>query len=1533
MKKISISWTSSAIAVAALFFPPAISNAAEVSLESAKTAAQAWINLGYSMDGLRGRSAADGETLEADNAKMHVVSLDGGGFVVMGADDLVQPVIAFSPTGNLRKGDCNSPLLDILKADIAMRTRANEPATPARKVRLLTSTAEEQQRTATQRQWDRLLSEGARTSSSAKGSRNMLKSATDPAESVSDVRVEPFVKSMWGQENNSIYINMGTNCYNYYTPSNYPCGCVATTLAQIMRYHEYPKSVKAKTKGCKVRTKNAFMTMFGGEYDYDSMPLIPEAYEYVPWYAGGATETQLAAIGKLTYDCGVAMRMWWDEEASSSGGAGSASVLIEDFGYKNAIVCACEKDLKDESFRNRIVCSNLDAGLPVILGFVGHIAFADGYGYSDGTLYTHVNLGWSGEDNVWYALPYITTADGQYESTMVESVIYNIFPETNGEIVSGRVTDEEGTPLPNVDVAIFSADSDEPIASTATSESGIYAFVVDADKSYTVKATGYSVSAKATTTRSASSSVTLDVGMCWINDAGKSVACGNSWGCDMVINVKSAAPPMISPNGGIFYPNTLVTISCATDGAVIKYTTDGTDPTEESEEYCGPFEISSSVTVKARAFKEDLNCSIISEATFERDAFIGFGLGSPYTLWAGLAPDLSDIIATVAENGWTLTVSGLPQGIAYDAPNRRLSGIAAKEGRTTVTFTARKDGKKKVVTAGFNVLFPKLSADVVDCDGASAPQMGKVTGAGSYPYGKKVALKATANAGFAFCGYYLDGELVDESRNAALSLEMPAEDLALEARFATLADDAKAIALEMDGHSFENPSDTLLTNVMCGISLQWPVAATALSATTVKVAGLPSGLKFAAKDVVDSKTKEVLVPANTIYGAPSAASKVDAKTGHITPSEVKITVTTAGKSTKTYVVRITVDPLPSWAVGNFEGSVASRGVATMSITAAGKISGKIALDGTNWTFKADSFTIESETTGTTNLLIGLSATAGKITRDLALALTDFKAEYLSVDSATGAAAGSFGSDDTTLYRIIWSDKSDAFAAGLVATYAGAYSFSAGYGNASCEIAFALDEKGAVKGSADIPDGAKSRKASFSANALAEPTGLHVVVAIPPDAKKGYPAVFKDVNLVAHHGENYGDNVYRDPGIVATIESLTQDSGATGKISMTPKYGQVAAGKDVSLTAKADKGFVFSRWVITGGDAKIPDPFAATIKLRMDGMNDIFITAQFVTAQEDKDAIGLEVDSSNLNGAASGTANAPVNRYCGVALDWPIVPDGLSKTTVKVAGLPAGLKLVQNKTTGEYSVTGVPTTASKVDAKTGAVTPSKVVFTVTTAGKSSETFSFDFQVNSLPAWAVGNFYGTAWDADANAVGAIQALTVSPAGKISGKMLVDNLTWALTASSYDSTEDGIFLATVIGKNGKAMITNVITVASSIVDTDLPAIGEVSCDEWSAWQNLWKRADTKTSMPVFKRDFKVEQEDGLVLTFKKDGVVSFANGATKVSGTSQLVKTGKGYQVMTFAPPKVGSDGLHRMFSVGIKVDEQNSVTECEAFPVDL
>ena len=52
--------------------------------------------------------------------------------------------------------------------------------------------------------------------------------------SVSDLRVEPLVLSKWGQDYE------GTLCYNYYTPYNYPSGCVATAMAQLMCYHTWP---------------------------------------------------------------------------------------------------------------------------------------------------------------------------------------------------------------------------------------------------------------------------------------------------------------------------------------------------------------------------------------------------------------------------------------------------------------------------------------------------------------------------------------------------------------------------------------------------------------------------------------------------------------------------------------------------------------------------------------------------------------------------------------------------------------------------------------------------------------------------------------------------------------------------------------------------------------------------------------------------------------------------------------------------------------------------------------------------------------------------------------------------------------------------------------------------------------------------------------------------------------------------------------------------------------------------------------------
>ncbi len=74
--------------------------------------------------------------------------------------------------------------------------------------------------------------------------------------------------------------------------------------------------------------------------------------------------------------------------------------------------------------------------------------------------------------------------------------------------------------------------------------------------------------------------------------------------------------PVINPNGGLFFSNTDVSITCATDGAQIYYTVDGSDPTESSTPYLNPFMISGSATVKARAYKAGYTESPVVSAVF-----------------------------------------------------------------------------------------------------------------------------------------------------------------------------------------------------------------------------------------------------------------------------------------------------------------------------------------------------------------------------------------------------------------------------------------------------------------------------------------------------------------------------------------------------------------------------------------------------------------------------------------------------------------------------------------------------------------------------------------------------------------------------------------------------------------------------------------------------------------------------------------------------------------------------------------------------
>lgn len=78
----------------------------------------------------------------------------------------------------------------------------------------------------------------------------------------------------------------------------------------------------------------------------------------------------------------------------------------------------------------------------------------------------------------------------------------------------------------------------------------------------------------------------------------------------------TVATPVFTPGSGTYTNPMSVTITCATPGAAIYYTTDGSDPTELSQPYTIPITISQTTTLKARAFLDGYNPSYITTAQY-----------------------------------------------------------------------------------------------------------------------------------------------------------------------------------------------------------------------------------------------------------------------------------------------------------------------------------------------------------------------------------------------------------------------------------------------------------------------------------------------------------------------------------------------------------------------------------------------------------------------------------------------------------------------------------------------------------------------------------------------------------------------------------------------------------------------------------------------------------------------------------------------------------------------------------------------------
>gem|GEM_PF-4164296 len=109
--------------------------------------------------------------------------------------------------------------------------------------------------------------------------------------------------------------------------------------------------------------------------------------------------------------------------------------------------------------------------------------------------------------------------------------------------------------------------------------------------------------------------------------------------------------PSFRPAEGEYKEAQNVTISCATEGATIYYTTDGSEPTVNSTLYSIAISVSATTTIKAVAVKDGMKNSEVASATYT--------ITPEYTISTAITPDNSGTVdgAGVYKQGATATLT------------------------------------------------------------------------------------------------------------------------------------------------------------------------------------------------------------------------------------------------------------------------------------------------------------------------------------------------------------------------------------------------------------------------------------------------------------------------------------------------------------------------------------------------------------------------------------------------------------------------------------------------------------------------------------------------------------------------------------------------------------------------------------------------------------------------------------------------------------------------------------------------------------
>lgn len=209
-------------------------------------------------------------------------------------------------------------------------------------------------------------------------------------------------------------------------------GCVATAMAQVMRYYQYP--VKGTGTFTYTGGEDGARTINLEDYPFDWANILEE------YQTRGYSTEQADAVANLMLMCGASLSMSYSKDGSGADLAKVDGLLKNNFSYSREVRFVSTQGSSNpdeviESWGEDVVRPELEAGHPLLfagfpaIGQTGHCFVIDGYKVIDGAYYYHVNWGWGGQGNSYCLLTELRDEGGSDYSGYNLQMVYYIYPE------------------------------------------------------------------------------------------------------------------------------------------------------------------------------------------------------------------------------------------------------------------------------------------------------------------------------------------------------------------------------------------------------------------------------------------------------------------------------------------------------------------------------------------------------------------------------------------------------------------------------------------------------------------------------------------------------------------------------------------------------------------------------------------------------------------------------------------------------------------------------------------------------------------------------------------------------------------------------------------------------------------------------------------------------------------------------------------------------------------------------------------------